>query len=1258
MPQAASLTSISEQIPAIQPTWTRDLSPLTELKRSVENVQRYFRDQGIPSSPLVRPVIAGKVVLVRSLQELQAFDRNSGEPLWSVPNLENSWIAKRPGSLENNPFRNAIASVWHRRLEADSIFGAIGTDGTMVVVVHEPDRSNVEFPASIPTSRTGPTGVVSSRWNRLGSYDAGTGQLKWQIGGPATGPADLLGGISFQGAPLFVDDLLFVVSRRDDELSLMAIDRETGHLRWSISLGVLAPHLAEATSRRRIACPVTLAHGRLICPTVSGMLVAVDPITRTLEWATRYPLLQHDLPARPTNANVMPTLPDAWWSEWREVKCLPVGRGASRSVSNAVAPANLVIVASPDSDQLQAFDVADGTSRWQVPRAGAIQLVGAWQDQVIVAEATAIRLHDVQTGKVVWRANTGEISGSAILAGNYLLQPRRAGGLAILNLAEKTRQPFLHDSGTAYGNLVPSDDGWISQVDQTLQGFSSLRAVRKRVEERASVQANEATALDIARLDLHAGDPFAAYRRLAGIESADARNLRRDVLLAAMRLHNSGAMPPQPFDRMSLGKELLDACESYDDQLLALRALGDAARFDGDHVAALTHYLNGLDVVHTVGLRSTGDWPADPISTRPVRIDRIFLGSIQRLLDDPALSRDAAIRVRADLDHLLAERLASARRADDPFAVQRLIDRLLPLEWSQRTLLENTPAAFYARSLQKSEPQLLAIAGSRDPFIAARALEVYADLLIQSGWREQSESVQRRILIEHPGIPLSNGQTLAAILAATPELNETRQRLMGPPAESWSPRLPTVERTSKRRDDDHEVPVHIRHLPGSLLDHMDVTVDSRQARRLRFSAQGHEGTWDFRIPGTPKALRTQFAQLDQLEAFAIGRMLVLRIGSEVLGIHPFNERGEPGASSTLLQMDIAPTTVESPNESWWQPEVTVGKPGIRRDGVRLVNGFGQTFSGLGAVRSRYLCYQTQAKLIAVDTQTGRRVWERLDVPTNCQVMGDDDHVYVWSTDDRLMRVLSAIDGEELRRHAWNVSPDDVLMHQDRFQWSVLREPATTVEMRDASDGKILWSQSFAPNATPFVMDSHHLGVIEPNGLLQILAAYSGGSVGEAMTIAVPERIDRIVATGDAQRWYVSVSGPVPRLPNLQAEHVWGAFRTPFINGWMYGIDRRTGTISWRRFLDCESVPFMASRVVPVMVQSWRRPSLEGGNGNDSQGILRMIDTRSGREILTFRDLNLRPYFSIVPSEKRETIEIATEKELFVLKYAPRDSQEK
>jgi hypothetical protein len=189
------------------------------------------------------------------------------------------------------------------------------------------------------------------------------------------------------------------------------------------------------------------------------------------------------------------------------------------------------------------------------------------------------------------------------------------------------------------------------------------------------------------------------------------------------------------------------------------------------------------------------------------------------------------------------------------------------------------------------------------------------------------------------------------------------------------------------------------------------------------------------------------------------------------------------------------------------------------------------------------------------------------------------------------------------------------------------------------------------------MDQTAIGVLEPQGLLHLLSASSGAPLGEALTVQVPERVERVVCLHDRHRWYLAVSAPVPKLPILQGDQLWGGLRLAFVNGWMYGIEKQTAGIAWRRFLDSEPLPHETAHVAPVLVQMWRQSSAEG-SATIGQGILRVLDTRTGREILTYRDPGMQCYSALLPSENFEKLDVHTERETFRLIYKSEEQHER
>ena len=258
-----------------------------------------------------------------------------------------------------------------------------------------------------------------------------------------------------------------------------------------------------------------------------------------------------------------------------------------------------------------------------------------------------------------------------------------------------------------------------------------------------------------------------------------------------------------------------------------------------------------------------------------------------------------------------------------------------------------------------------------------------------------------------------------------------------------------------------------------------------------------------------------------------------------------------------------------------------------------------------------------------------------------------------------MTVLSAVDGRTLGTQPWDADPDDVLMQRDGQAWLTTKTVLDVrVELRDASgatlngtrDESLVWSKQFASKSVPFVLDRDTLGVIEPRGVLHLISARTGSPVGESLAVSVPLKLERIVCHRDDGRWYVAFSGPVDRRALFQAEQPWGGKRMPFINGPWIGIDRATKSIVWQRTIENEPLPLAASRFAPVFVQMWRQPLFDGLSPKGSEGRLKVIDKRTGREVLNRNEPRMQPYFVLHPSANRDQLDIRMEHETIRLRY--------
>ena len=1289
-------------IPAFFPIWSQPTAPQADLAKDLLARQTYFQDQCLVSSMVFRPLVVGPVILARTIDHLLALELGSGKRLWSRPNAGQESGANRTSDSENVSNPRSVVESWQRRLEADSIFGSLASDGQILVAVIDPPADpSLRSPA--PQISTDEFTSASVPWNRLSAVGVSTGLVRWEIGGPKLEPA---GGLRFLGPPLPVDELWFVIAQRDDELLLLAIDNRTGQIDWSFSLGIIPPSLAASVARQRIACPVSFVAGVLLCPTASGALIAVDPVTRGARWVFRYPTEIRETPIRPRNRMGLGAVVDSWWNEWRAVSCMtstPLRDGeAGAAPALDLSPSSIarnrrsegksgsgrrVILASPESEKLQAVDLDDGHLVWSVSRNAGLHVAGLFQEFVVVIEPTAVRGHDLQTGAVRWRCETGEISGCGTLFASKLLQPRRSGGVAVVDLNSGLLQDSFIDSRFVLGTLIRCPEGWISQTDQSLILLPTLTQARqKSLTNRETNPTDPIAALQMAVLDLQAGEAAAARNRLRGIDTAEARALQQDALLSLIRV-SQNATPDESVvlgpsvERNVLEQELLALSRSNDDRLSVLRALGELFAVGGDYRAAVNAFLDGLELLDSTARRTVIEWPADAVSGGSVRRDRVFVGDLadslrscaeravqtrtNRMIEvdegegkSTAMAQDhrqmSSVHRRETIERLLQERLESSRGSSDPFAVQRLIDRLLPLDWGRKTLMEELTAAQFARSLKKSEAPLLALTMSRNAPRAAAAARILAQRLAQSGWRADADAVERRLLLEHPGM-VGDGDQFEPRFDGK---SKPRERLASLPVDPWPPLVPSLQCVSKTHSDDvHCIPVFVDAMPGSLLDRLDVSIQ-RHGKFIRFAGEGHPGKWILRLPDSQSVLRTSFASNDQYEAWGLGRLLVLRIGGELFGIFPLDERGEPQASlAWAWPRDTDAIPRDLAKESFGREESIPARVGLRHERIRMLDEFGHVVASVGPVRPDYLCYQSQGKLVALETQTGKRLWERRHVPVGCVSFGDEDRVYLWNTSERTLVVLSAVDGRTCENRPWEFAADDLLMQQGSLCWfatenSSRPDRSLDLQLRDACDGSVQWSNQFAATAIPFVMDRDTIGVVELTGVLHLLAAKTGVAWGAPISVELPNKIERIVCHQDVWRWYVAFSGPILKQAGLFV----GGRRTPLLNGPWYAINRATKEILWQRTLANAPLSLDESRMAPVFVQMWCQREFHNNSSNTSDGRIRVIDRRTGGEVAISDAAQkivrqLQPYFTLHPSSGNDMLDIRTENTAFRLKFA-------
>lgn len=1202
-------TSTSEEtLPVLVARWQRDLRPSAPVSEGLALLAKPFRAHGAISFPVQQPVVAGNAVLLRTIDQVIACDLTTGEKLWRAALPEFSRLQDHPALLENSMYRTAILDSFWRREQVDSVFASLTTDGERVFVVEESsDQARQMLPQrpSPPERDDEPPPPIS---NHLAAYDVSTGDLAWRIGGESVSPSYPLGGVYFLGPPTAVDEALFGVGQRSGELGVYAIDRRRGELLWWVTLGQVERPLSGDLLRRGTACPVVWEQGLLICPTTAGVVAAVDATTRQLRWLTRYPDRQREIVLPQPGAIRPRSRPESWWDAWRTASVWPVG--------------DRILSTSPESNEWLLINVADGSVVQRGLRNGAIAVVGIVGQTLVLAESSAIRGVDLTSGEVRWRAVTGDLAGQGVIHGDVLVQPLAEGTLATIQIEDGRVDWLRGGDPLPMGRLTRTSRGWLLAGPGGLCALASRSEAAGVIESLPTSAGGPAREVRLARLELQRGRPHATWERLIG----SMNDTRREALLTT----GLAWLERDASIWKTVQSRLLELALSADERFTVRLSLLDAAVRAGEPEAALTFALDALEE------RPEGTCRIDSSPMRVVRRDRLLQGRIDQLL------RAAEPSARSVLDQRLEERLGEVLAKKDPFGVQGWLDRLGPLPWARERTLEHQEAAFLGRSLLETELRLLDLSGGSRSRLHVDGRVRLAELLRDAGFPRDGHAILADLSNRQPGARSANGANVAGLwrgLQDRPEWTGSFQ----PATDVWPVRKPWSEAHQRRNENVYQFGAEVRAEPGSLIDRLDVSID-RQGRWVQFAGDGQSGPWRADLPSSSSPFRYVYFRH---ATWGWGRLAIVRVGSELFAVTPFNARGEPQAQ-VLWTIDTAATIQPMSDQVDVVP--LRDRTGVRSEELTMFDPFGREIAAVGPVRPRYLCYREQSVLRAIETSTGAVLWERFDLPDGTITFGDDDAVAVWQPTSGRLELLSAIDGRTLEVRNWAVSPDDLLQIEDLRAWVVERGPQTVVRLVDVATNKTLWRQVWFGDATPFLLDRQTIGLLDPRGVLAVFSAETGGLLGEPLTVDCPAAIDRIAVAADADRWYVTWT---PRLENL-----WlllkgqprSSFRMPFVDGTLLAIDRSRVQIDWRRTLHQEPFPIDQFRNAPVLWQIWKLPASGSGGNQLGDGLVRLIDKRTGEIAYEARSANMQPYLNLQADPESQLLDLQLSNETVRLHY--------
>ncbi len=414
--------------------------------------------QAIDSGKLLNlfPIAGENLVFFHDARHVWAVHERSGTLAWT-----HDASIRGADSLDNN---DSSATRWYSPAYGDGlVYASLGSETV----------SYYGYEAS-----TGTSSVIA--------LNATSGELSWR-----TTPDDLgdsLERCTFGSAPLFSEDSLFVIARRQrtfgfEDCYLVKLDARDGKLRWFA-------HLGSATTggfgfkRSTFSIP-TLVDGTIYVATNLGTIAAVSGQTGLVEWLRVYPRQSA--------------------SDWRDI---------SRPISGETMPWHYnAVLRDDDLLACKTLDAAgtmilnrntgDIVRSIQSPAMGPSTSLYAFREGRLYGVSGRAFCVDVRTGEEIWSADLCDddvVMGRGIATDSHLLVPCRR-SLFGFDLKTGVRSVNPWESDDAPGNLMPLGDQIIvAGVNQVAALGRKANVWAKLHAEMAAREWDPVPAMDLAEI--------------------------------------------------------------------------------------------------------------------------------------------------------------------------------------------------------------------------------------------------------------------------------------------------------------------------------------------------------------------------------------------------------------------------------------------------------------------------------------------------------------------------------------------------------------------------------------------------------------------------------------------------------------------------------------------------------------------------------------------------------------------------------------
>jgi outer membrane protein assembly factor BamB len=1117
-----------------------------------------FAQRRLVAFPAARPIAVDDVVIMRTPRNLVAVDWDTGKRIWETRDDEelsaDDSMSEFPSGNESEQM-GAEDNRLERRMWDDALAMSLSSDGKRVFVVRgvaAPSQEEiVRWQAAPGFGRR--VDELSASSNQLAAYDLATeGKLAWELdGGRPSGP---LAGAFFLGAPLAVDNTLYVMAEIRSAIYVVALDPATGNVQWQQQLVGLEQGIALEPARRLFGATPSHAGGLVICPTTAGAVVAVDIVKREFAWVYRY-------------ARNMRSPIDAM-SIWQQQTQNQVVRANNRWLDGTAMIADgRVVVSPPDSDELHCLDIQTGKG-WKHRRGDALFAACADGGNVLLVASDDLQALRLADGAAAWEQQS--LPADALPAGQGYLSdgtyylPLTNGEILSVGMANgAVNRLAAGKQDAAFGNLICHRGSIISQSALLLDKYEQLDVLRRRTRQSLAENPNDATALrELAELKRAEGQTSEAVSLLKrAYEEAPEEPLTREVL-AELLLEALGSDYAAFDDHLPLLTELIRDRQQQI-ELMRIEALGLDKL--GKRLEAWDAYLRLADFTaeQPEHLRIDSDYS--------VRSDRWIRGRLAAMWSNATSEEQAAITSQ------LAARRSNVKDPETTAEMRHYLAHFDTLPGSnevRKKLIELLSDRGRLAEAEIEQLQLMT-AGMESGHAAAHSVT--------------RELTQNKALPQWPlGKVTSELKSLG---------NGTRDRAERGQIEQLGYRQLRIEQDVAA---------------GSTTQWF---VSGDCSELVGRSALGDD---IYRLRVSPTNWAPQYRDSNMVYAARLGQLLVASLGGQILAIDSRqNQAGLDGSPlwQTSSPGRIPSESLRARRGGRIRTYRTTRRSPYHASSSRKRNtSTAAQLGSLGPVTARGVVYQDQNQLKCVEPLSGETLWARSDIPAGCELFGDDEFVFAAELSERKAHVIRLADGElvgkrDLPKFEWLMT-----VGRNLVTWGSRTERgnrATLLQVIDIWSQEQLYEAEFSVAAQVSVVEPDAIAVCDPSGKFRVIDARTGRSVVDQPIEAVAElRSMQTFRSGESL--FVMLNRQAQNQqhkPLIQPEHA-------IIDGPVYAFNLTTGQPMWptAALVRNRGIVLSQPQDLPMLVFADHMVTRDPSTGGRMQLRLLCLDKRSGETL--------------------------------------------